>query len=256
MRITFLGTGTSHGVPVVGCPCPVCASTDQRDARYRSSILVESGDSRVVVDVGPEFRLQAIRARITRLDAVLLTHAHADHLHGLDDIRPLSWERAIPVYGNEQTLAEVRSRFSYAFREGQRGGGKPRFELLPVGEGTIAIGDIVAQPVPLLHGELRVSGWRFGKFAYLTDCSSIPDSSWALLEGVEVAAIDALRLRPHPTHFCVDEALAAARRIGLSRTLLTHITHDSSHEALEAYCREHGSSVGAEPAFDGLAIEL
>ncbi len=256
MRINFLGTGTSHGIPVIGCACPVCISADPRDARYRASILVESGTTSILVDAGPEFRLQAIRAHLKRLDAVLVTHAHADHVHGLDDLRPLAEEAPIPVWCDKAAVDEIHERFAYAFRTSQKGGGKPRIDLHETSGKAFMVGVLEVLPLPLLHGNLGVTGWRIGDFAYLTDCSAIPDSTWPLLAGVKVAAIDALRFRPHCTHFSVDEALAAARRIGLSRTWLTHICHDASHAELEAWCRGHGEDVGAMPAWDGLGIQV
>ncbi len=254
MRFRFLGTGTSFGVPVVGCGCPVCRSTDPRDARYRSCLLIESGGTVLVIDAGPEFRLQALRAGLCRLDALLLTHAHADHVGGLDDVRPLTRERVLPVYGDEGTLAEVRERFGYIFRTTQEGGGKPRIELRPA-SGPLRIGDIELSPIPVMHGELTILGWRTGDFAYLTDASGIPDSSYGLLSGVRTLVINGLRRRPHSTHFSIDQALDAARRIGASRAWITHLCHESTHVELEEYCAARGADVGARPAWDGLEAE-
>jgi phosphoribosyl 1,2-cyclic phosphate phosphodiesterase len=254
MRVLFLGSGTSFGVPVIGCGCPVCASPDPRDKRYRASILIESGGASVVVDAGPEFRLQALRARITRLDALLLTHAHADHVNGLDDVRPLTRERVLPVYGNAPTLDETRERFAYIFRETQAGGGKPRIELRLAG-GPVSAGGLELVPVPVLHGSLPILGWRTGSFAYITDCSELPSSSLPLLEGVETLVITGLRREPHATHFSLDQGMEAARRIGAKRTWLTHMNHESTHAELEEYCAARGADVGARPAWDGLEIE-
>ncbi len=265
MRLTFLGTGTSHGMPVIGCSCRACSSPDGRDARYRASILVEEGGASAVVDAGPEFRLQALRARIglpggpPPPEALLLTHAHSDHVNGLDDIRPLTMERVLPVYGERETLDETARRFAYAFRKTQEGGGKPRIELREAPPGGIrigALGELKAVPVPLLHGSIPALGWRFGRLAYLTDASAIPEGSFRLLEGVEVLVVDGLRTRPHETHFSFGQAIAAARRIGAASTWITHICHEATHEEIEAYCAAEGADVGARPAWDGLCLEL
>jgi phosphoribosyl 1,2-cyclic phosphate phosphodiesterase len=260
MRVLILGTGTSYGVPVIGCACPVCLSPDPRDKRYRASILIEARDadgraSAVVVDAGPEFRLQALRAGISRLDALLLTHAHADHVNGLDDVRPLTTGSVLPVYGNAETLAETKERFAYIFRETQVGGGKPRIELREA-RGPVMAGGMSLVPVPIRHGALPILGWRTGKFAYITDCSQLPESSLPLLEGVEVLVVNGLRRKPHSTHFSLEQGIEAARRIGARRTWLTHMNHESTHAELEEYCASRGADVGARPAWDGLEIEV
>jgi len=260
MTLTFLGTGTSHGVPVIACRCPVCRSTDPRDRRYRTSLLVREGEDSVVVDAGPEFRLQAIRAEIERIDALLLTHAHADHVHGLDDIRPLSWSRPLPVYSDAECAAELRERFSYAFRQGgQLGGGRPRMELREP-EKSFAVGRITIEPLPIRHGGMAILGWKFGDFAWMSDCSGIPAETMAVLRGsggipTRRLAIGGLRAKPHPTHFSVAEAIAAARDIGAKETWIIHLTHDHPHEELEAMCRRLGADVGARPAWDGLVLD-
>jgi phosphoribosyl 1,2-cyclic phosphate phosphodiesterase len=254
MRVTFLGSGTSHGVPVIGCGCHVCSSTDPRDKRFRASILIESGEAKVVVDAGPEFRLQALRAGLTRLDALLLTHAHADHANGLDDVRPLTVSKVLPVYANAPAIAETRERFGYIFRESQIGGGKPRIEL-KAAESPILVGALSFVPVPVLHGELPILGWRTGSFAYITDCSELPESSVRLLEGIETLVINGLRRAPHATHFSLGQGIEAARRIGAKRTWLTHMNHETSHAELEEFCAREGADVGARPAWDGLEFE-
>lgn len=254
MRVRFLGTGTSFGVPAVGCDCAVCRSRDPRDFRFRASVLIESEGTSVVIDAGPEFRIQALRARISRLDALLLTHAHADHVNGLDDVRPLTRERELPVYGSAATLLEVRERFAYIFRKTQEGGGKPRVDLREA-DGPFAVGSLELAPIPIEHGELPILGWRTGSFAYLTDASRVPEGSFALLQGVRTLVINGLRRKPHSTHFSIDQALDAARRIGASETWLTHMNHETAHAGLEEYCASRGADVGARPAWDGLELE-
>jgi phosphoribosyl 1,2-cyclic phosphate phosphodiesterase len=266
MKLSILGSGTSHGIPVLGCACPVCRSPDPRDRRMRASLYIEgSGGERVVIDTGPEFRLQALRAGITGLDAVLLTHAHADHVHGLDDVRPLSRERIIPVYGGPETLEELRERFSYVFRKTQMGGGKPRIELLGV-QGPLQIGGLVLTPVPVKHGALDILGWKVeeagaGTAVYLTDASAIPALSRTLIERPETLIIDGLRERPHETHFSFREALETAADLQARRVYLTHISHDHFHHEIEDYCHAFKEKRGLagvtmEPAWDGLVIYL
>ncbi len=259
MKALFLGTGTSHGVPVVGCSCPVCRSTDPRDARYRSSLLVRGDEGeRILVDAGPEFRLQALRAGIDRLDAVLITHAHADHVHGLDDLRPLTrGTKPLAVWADREAVDELTVRFSYAFDPPQRGGGVPRIRLLEMIPEGVRIGGLRVLPVPLLHGILPILGFRFGNFAYLTDCSGIPESSLGLLAGTEVLAIDGLRERPHPTHFSISEAAQAARALGAREAWIIHLCHDHSHRDLESLCRGLSSpGFTVRPAYDGLELEI
>ncbi len=260
MEIEFLGTGTSHGIPVIGCHCPVCRSTDSRDTRYRSSILVKgsSGES-IVVDAGPEFRLQAIRAGLERLDALLITHAHADHLHGLDDVRPFTVNRDLPVYGNRPTIEEMKERFSYAFRETQIGGGKPRLRPLIV-ESPFSVGKVSISPIKVLHGQLPIIGWLFeeGKErrAYLTDVSSIPEESANRLKGLDTLILGALRVRYHETHFSFQQALEATGSLAPKRAFLTHFCHEHAHREIQDIVGDGEGIAGCEvlPAYDGLVI--
>jgi phosphoribosyl 1,2-cyclic phosphate phosphodiesterase len=234
VRVRFLGTGTSHGVPMIGCDCAVCRSDDPRDARLRPSILVETDDGlQVLVDTTPDLRAQALRAGLQRVDAVLFTHAHADHIMGLDEVRRFNLlSRApMPVYADAHTAQELRLTFRYVFTpDAPRGGGVPDLRLFTLG-GPFCVGRQEIQPVPLRHGRWQVLGFRFGRFAYLTDCNAVPDASLALLEGLDSLVLDALRRKPHPTHFTLDEAIVMARRIGAKRTWFTHIAHDLPHAA-------------------------
>jgi phosphoribosyl 1,2-cyclic phosphate phosphodiesterase len=275
MQITVLGSGTSHGIPVIGCECPVCKSADPRDTRMRASLYVrgENGE-RVVIDTGPEFRLQALKAGINDLDAVLLTHTHADHLHGLDDIRALTGNKAIPVYANEPSIAELKERFSYIFRETQRGGGKPR--IIPrVLTGVMNIGNLEFTPIPLKHGALDILGWRIteadqgGNAApaaartviYMTDTSAVPETSRPLICGADTHIIGAIREKPHTTHFSFGEALETAALAGTRRMFITHISHNTSHREIEKICQQFGEkwklgTVTLGPAWDGLEFSV
>jgi phosphoribosyl 1,2-cyclic phosphate phosphodiesterase len=269
MKITVLGSGTSGGIPVVGCGCPVCSSANPKDTRLRASVLVEgpAGES-LVIDTGPDFRFQALRAGIKRLDGIFLTHAHADHIHGMDDLRPLSRDRPLPVYGNGQTITEMRERFSYVFKETQLGGGKPRLAPQAVTE-PVRVGTLVFYPLPVKHGELDILGWYVeedpetghgGGFLYLTDTSAIPPSSRSLVPRPHTIIIGGLRVRPHPTHFTFEEAMKAALELGGERIYLTHICHEHSHDETEKICgkfsRLRGFSGLLSPAWDGLELKI
>jgi phosphoribosyl 1,2-cyclic phosphate phosphodiesterase len=252
-RVTFLGTGTSHGVPMIGCRCRVCTSTDPRDRRWRPSVAVEiAGGPALLVDTSPDLRAQALRFGLARVDAVLFTHPHADHLLGLDDIRRYNvlQQAAIPCYGDPGTIAEVRRVFAYAFDPHQQGGGVPELRLFPMA-GPCSFGPMTVTPLPVFHGRLPIYGYRFGSFAYVTDCSGIPDASWSLLEGVRTLAIDALRDRPHPTHFTVAQALDVVGRLRPERAFLTHLCHDLAHADTAARLPP-----GVEVAYDGLVVDI
>ncbi|MCK5218270.1 MBL fold metallo-hydrolase [bacterium] len=252
MRITFLGTGTSHGIPVIGCHCPVCKSSDPRDRRSRTSVIWESKQASLLVDAVPELRLQLISAGIDNVDALLLTHAHSDHVAGLDDVRIFS-ERSgqkFPVYGAFQALRAVRRRYDYIFRNTQKGGGKPQLSLHPV-VGQFAIKGVKIIPVPLWHGRVRVFGYRLGNFAYLTDVSKIPDESYNLLKGLSVLVLDALRPEPHATHFHLERSLAEAKRVNAKRTYFIHMCHLLGHRETE---RRLPRTVRL--AYDGLKLSL
>lgn len=252
-RLTFLGTGTSHGVPMIGCACAVCRSSDPRDKRLRPSIYLELADgTSTLVDTTPDLRMQALTFDVTRVDAILFTHCHADHVMGLDEVRRFNILQgaAIPCYGDARTMKEIRRTFRYIFEATEKGGGIPKIHLYPIA-GPFSVGRQEFVPVPVRHGGSTVLGFRAGRFAYLTDCNGIPEASWPLLEGLDVLVLDALRHRPHPTHFTVAEALAVVERLRPGRTLLTHICHDLPHEATNA-----ALPPGVELAYDGLKIDI
>jgi phosphoribosyl 1,2-cyclic phosphate phosphodiesterase len=248
----MLGSGTSTGVPVIGCDCDVCRSPNPRNRRWRPSLKIEFEGRVVLVDTSTDLREQALRFGLPRLDAVLFTHSHADHIFGLDDIRIFNFRQggAIPCYGSAFTLAAIRRAFAYVFEEGQEGGGKPQLELIEVSAPFTAAGRTWT-PIPVWHGEMEVFGFRQGRFSYVTDCSRIPAESFDLLAGTEVLILDALRYRPHPTHFSIEEAVAASGRIGARRTILTHLAHEVDHDA-----PAFPLPAGVEFGYDGLAFDL
>ncbi len=281
--LTFLGTGTSMGVPTLGCACAVCTSADPHDRRLRPSVLLRwtdppphgqgpvrggpgpaasadhgpgpATDRVVIIDTGPDFREQALREHLTHVDAVLYTHAHADHILGMDDLRPLSFIASrrggpIPLYADDETARVLQQIFSYTFSPHATYPTRARVQLAPLGERNLVHGvDFVR--IPLLHGELPISGFRFGNAAYLTDVSAIPEPSFVLLEGVDVLALSALRHVPHPSHSTVAQSLAWARRIGARQTWFTHISHDLGHEETNRNLPED-----ARLAYDGLSVPV
>ena len=249
----MLGTGTSHGVPMIGCDCRTCTSPDPRDRRFRASILIQTDGPSVLVDTTPDLRSQALAFNVRRVDAIVYTHSHADHVMGLDDVRRFNaiQKSAVPCYADEQTLEDLRRIYAYIFsRDAIPGGGIPQVVLARVA-GAFCVGPATFVPVPIFHGSRTILGYRVGSFAYLTDCSGIPDTSWPLLDGVETVVIDALRERPHPTHLSIEQALAVVGRLRPSRAYFTHMCHDLPHAATCA--RLPG---GVELAYDGLTFEI
>lgn len=253
MRVTFLGTGTSTGVPVVGCRCAVCTSDDPRNQRLRQSVKVEMNGKYFLIDTTPDLRLQLLREPIPRLDFLLYTHSHADHLMGLDDVRPFNFRQreTIHAFASAPTAKAIRRAFSYIWSDSQIGGGKPQIELHEV-EGAFTHEGIDIVPIPVLHGDWTILGYRIGPFAYITDTNGIPDASLELLEGVDTLALDGLRPSPrHPTHFTIDEAVALAQRIAPRMTYLIHLAHEVDHETVEG-----NLPADVRLAWDGLVLEF
>ena len=253
MKITFLGTGTSCGVPVIGCQCEVCQSKEPKDRRLRCSILVETEDTRLLVDVGPDFREQILPQPFRRIDGILVTHSHYDHMGGMDDIRPYCQFGQIDVYADPIAREGMLQMLPYCFAE-NRYPGVPKIELNEIHAGrSFTIGDIEVMPIEVMHGKLPILGYRFGRFAYITDMKTINDDQLPLLEGVEVLVVNALRFdKPHHSHQLVDDALAFARRVGARRTLLTHMCHDIGlHHVVNSKLPQ-----GVELAFDGMELTI
>lgn len=252
MRLTFLGTGTSTGVPTLACQCPVCQSPDPHDKRTRPSVLLEYDGRVVLIDSTPDFRAQALREGVTRLDAVLFTHAHADHIFGLDDTRVFYFRQQIPIpiYGNECCLVTIRRTFSYIFEGHYPQGGVGKLDPQLV-DGPFDLWGLRLTPVPVFHGTLPVLGFRFHDVAYVTDVSEIPPTSLALLEGLDTLILAALRHKPHLTHFSLGQALATVERLKPRRALFTHIAHELGHEATNASLPSH-----VRLAYDGLKLEF
>ena len=268
--LTVLGSGTSMGVPTIGCDCAVCTSTDPHDRRTRPSVMVQWDDHHshapttgaprtpghtVLIDTTPDFREQAIREHIRKIDAVLYTHGHADHILGLDDVRPLSFPRVtgggkIPLYASPRTTEVLRNVFRYIFDADYKYGGLAQVELQPV-NGPVNLFGATFTPLVVLHGDVPIEGYRFGSAAYLTDFSSVPEESLAQLEGLDILFLDALRHHPHPTHSTVENSLKIVDRLKPKRTYFTHISHDLPHEATNAALPEN-----VRLAHDGLKLEF
>ncbi|MCC6444806.1 MAG: MBL fold metallo-hydrolase [Armatimonadetes bacterium] len=253
MKVLLLGTGTSHGVPSIGCACEVCVSGDPRNWRTRCSAAVFIGESVALIDTAPELRLQAIHHRLHRVDAVLYTHSHADHIFGLDDVRRFNEMQGadIPVYAEPFTLEDIQRAFRYIFVPTQVGGGKPKLALNSLDSEAFDLFGEPVRPLRVWHGAVPVTAFRFSRFAYVTDCSAIPDETMEALAGLDVLVLDALRWRPHPTHLNIEQALEIIARLKPGKTYLTHTTHDLDYEKTNASLPKD-----VELAYDGLLIEV
>ncbi len=251
-RVTILGCGTSVGVPTVGCRCPVCLSEDRRNKRSRASLLVSANGRNVLVDAGPDLRWQALANSVDHVDAVLITHCHSDHVNGIDDLRVFRWRSGspIPCYADSGTLEELGRRFPYVFKSGLDGERFPMLEPRRI-VGPIDLYGLRFQPVWIFHGEQSILGFRFHNVAYLTDCSGIPEDSKEALRGLEFLILDSLRHHPHPKHFTLKEAVAAAKELGAKRVVFTHMGHDFDYERTNAQLPPH-----IELAHDGLVEEF
>ncbi|SEG45179.1 MBL fold metallo-hydrolase [Algoriphagus boritolerans] len=253
MKVTFLGTGTSQGVPVIGCECNVCKSLDFRDKRFRTSIHLEINDVSLVVDTGTDFRMQMLRAGIKKLDAVLYTHEHKDHTGGLDDIRPFNFSQQMdmPIFGRRQVLDQIQREYSYIF-SANKYPGIPKVDAIEITENPFQVNGVSIIPIPVLHYKLPVLGFRFGDFSYVTDANFIPDESLKLLEGTEILVLNALQKESHISHFTLDEAVDMAKKIGAKQTYFTHISHRLGlHDQIDSEL-----PTGIALAYDGLEFTL
>ncbi len=248
---TFLGSGTSTGIPMLACDCETCTSSDPRDQRYRSSALISWAGKNIVIDTTPEFRLQMLRAKARTLDAVLLTHSHADHINGLDDLRQFTFgsSRRIPVYGNPETMDWIRQHYNYIWEPRQVGGGLPKITLNPV-HSPFECAGLTVTPIPVLHGIITIYGYRIGNLAYISDVSAIPEDSMEQLRGIDILVLDAVRYRRHATHFHLEAAIQAAQAIGPKQTVFTHLNHDFRHRRLVDELPD-----GMTAAYDGMQLE-
>lgn len=251
MQLTILGCGGSLGIPMIGCECAVCTSSDPRNQRTRTAALLRSATTTILIDAGPDVRYQMLRAQVKQLDAVVITHHHQDHIGGVDDLRPFCWHTPLPVYTQAATIERLRSQYAYAFDPGDSPSTRPKLELHAIDTQPFSVGDITLTPLPIWHGDWDIRGFRCGACAYITDVSSIPESTYALLHDLDTLILGALRYtQPHPMHMLVDEAVAVVERIGPRRAYFVHMAHDLDYAATNAALPEH-----IQLSYDGLTLE-
>ena len=252
MKITFLGTGTSYGIPMIGCECNVCTSDNPKNSRTRSSILVSENEHSILIDTATELRLQCLKNKIKKVDAVLLTHSHADHVLGLDDLRHFTRNQKtnIPVYGSSDTVNSIYKMFSYVFEKTSSNANKPKITLIPI-EGILNVFGLKIIPLDVMHGQEKVTAFRFDKFDYVTDVSMIPSDSMAKLVGLDLLILEALRTTPHEKHFSIEQAINVVSQLKPKQALFTHIAHDLEHVEANNMLPQ-----GIELAYDGLTIEV
>ena len=253
MQVTFLGTGTSMGIPMIGCQCKVCQSKDPRDKRTRTSVWLKINGINIIIDTGIDFRQQALRENISTVDAVLFTHHHVDHIFGLDELRAINFlqKKPVAIYSSDHTYQHLKRVYKYVFDNSCYPSDTPEIDHQLIDEDPFQVFNIEIIPVPLFHGELPVFGFRIGNFSYCTDVSRIPPESYELLQGSDVVVLGALRDRPHPTHFTIEQAVEEAQKIGAKKTYLVHLSHEVGHQELIARLPEN-----VQPAFDSLRINV
>ncbi len=254
MQILFLGTGTSTGVPSLCCDCAVCGSDDPKNRRLRASVLIQSDDCHILIDTSTDLRQQCLTHNIKEIHRVLYTHCHADHVHGIDELRSFNHfnNTVIPCYGSQETLTAIKRNFSYIFNNGPRtGGGIPQLTLNEIGTETFMLGGITITPLDITHGKMAISGYKLNQTAYITDASGIPEATREKLADLDLLILNALGYKPHPTHFCLEEALAEVEKIKPKRTILTHINHAFDHEKVSRELPEN-----VELAYDGMTVKI
>ncbi|MCK4738939.1 MAG: MBL fold metallo-hydrolase [Deltaproteobacteria bacterium] len=254
LRLRILGSGTSTGVPLIGCTCSVCTSSEKRNKRLRSSAIIETGLENILIDTSPDLRTQALSNNIIKVSAVLFTHAHADHVHGIDDLRVFNMIQGtpIPCYGDVRTITKIREVFGYIFNKVEGGGWKPELTTtITESEKAFELFKLQITPIDLVHGREIITGFRVNNLAYVTDCSELPDASREALKGIKVLILGALRERPHPSHFSIGEAIQVAKDLGVERVILTHLGHKVDYGWQKSKLPK-----GVEFAYDGMAIDF